>query len=191
MSDVELDNKIRLNQARRDAVKNKLRMSDASSSKKNLYGGKEEGEQAKKYASKLGKVASPIAATKAAKDVVTAPTAFTMMDIPIYGTAFSLALLKDILDLAIGIIPGVVTVIGWCISMAIGLVLLFDGVSGARRKMARNLTKKFLVLIAGTMVESFLFGLNYFPFELATVAIIYWMSLFERKREKRLAAEEG
>ena len=188
MSDLELDNKIRLNQVRRDAVREKLNMSDSHGSKKSLYGGKKENEGAKKYANKLKKIASPIAAAKAAKDIVTAPMEFRVMDVPIYGMALALAGFKDLLDLAIGLTP-IATVIGFCISIAIGLILLFDGVSSSKRMVARNLTKKYLILIAGTMTESFLFGLNLFPFEMATVALIYWMTLRERRKEKRLIEE--
>lgn len=191
MSDVELDNKIRLNQARRDAVREKLSMSDSHGSKKNLYGGKKEKEGAKKYANKLKKIASPIAAAKAAKDIVTAPMEFRVMDVPIYGMAAALALFKDLLDLAmVGSLPGIGTVITWCISISIGLVLMFDGITSTKRRIARNLTKKLLILIAGTIVEGFLFGLNFLPFELLTVGIIYWMTLVDRKKEKRLKKEE-
>ena len=184
MSDLELDNKIRLNQVRRDAVREKLNMSDRHGSNKSLYGGKKENEGAKKYANKLKKIASPIAAAKAAKDIVTAPMEFRVMDVPIYGMALALAGFKDLLDLAIGLTP-IATVIGFCISIAIGLILLFDGVSSSKRMV----TKKYLILIAGTMTESFLFGLNLFPFEMATVALIYWITLLERKKEKRSTEE--
>ncbi|MEF3691940.1 MAG: hypothetical protein V3574_02720 [Candidatus Moraniibacteriota bacterium] len=189
MSDVELDNKIRLNQVRRDAIKERMEKADSHDSKKNLYGDKKEEGRAKKYSDNLKKISSPVSAAKAAKDLLTTPTEIKVMDVAIYGVALALAGFKDLLDLAIGIIPGVVTVIGFCISMAIGLILLFDGVSSSKRRVARNLTKKFLILIAGTMVESFLFGLNLFPFEMATVALIYWMTLRERKKEKRLIEE--
>jgi len=169
----ETDNKIRLNEARRNAVR------------ENLYGGEKEKQEAREYANKIRKINGPIGALKKAKDVMTAPTKFQMTDVPIYGMALALALFKDILDLAIGFMPGLVTIITWCISMAIGLILMFDGVSRGRRMVARNLTKKFLVLIAGTIVEGFLIGLNFFPFEMMTVGIIYWMTLVDRKKATR------
>lgn len=169
MSEVDLENKIRLNQARRGAVRDRANKAD---------GILPDMSSAKKFA----KIATPLGAIKAAKNMVTAPANFQITDIFIYGVAMMLAFFKDLLDLAIGLIPGVVTIIGFFISMAIGALLLFDGVSGAKRKIARNLTKKFLVLIAGTIVESLLIGLNYFPFEMITVAIIYWMTLMGRKK---------
>lgn len=188
MPDVELDNKIRLNQVRRDAVREKLEKNDSLDSNKNLRKGTKEKGLAKKYSNNLKKITSPVAAAKTAKDLLTTPTEIKVMDVPIYGMALALAGFKDLLDLAIGVTP-IATVIGFCISMAIGLVLMFDGVSSSRRMVARNLTKKLLILIAGTMVESFLFGLNLFPFEMATVALIYWITLRERKKEKRLIEE--
>lgn len=189
MSDVELDNKIRLSQARRDAVKNKLNSADGGRSKKSLYGDKEEKAVVKKNTRNLRK--TPMAFAKnIVKDSFTAITAFHLTDIPIYGMALVLAFFKDLLDIAvIGALPVVGTIITWCISISIALVLLFDGVSGSRRRMARGLTKKMLILIAGTMVEGFLFGLNFFPFEMLTVGIIYAMTLLDRKKEKRINNE--
>jgi hypothetical protein len=191
MSDVELDNKIRLNQVRREAVRKKLKASDGNRSKKDLYGGKEEKSAAKKYVKRLNRKFKPMAAAKnTVKDSVMAITAFTITDVPIYGMALILAFFKDLLDLSVvGALPVIGTVITWCISMAIGLLLLFDGVSGAKRKMARRLTKKMLILIAGTMVEGFLFGLNFLPFEMLTVGIIYALTLIDRKKEKRINKE--
>ncbi|MFZ2153963.1 MAG: hypothetical protein WAV16_01915 [Candidatus Moraniibacteriota bacterium] len=199
MSEEEINNKIRLNQARRAAVQERVDKADGITPnmnvdqrlkrKEKLYGKYGEKSNTKDYAKNFTKIASPVAVMKKGVDMVTAPMQFRVMDVPIYGMALALAGFKDLLDLAIGIIPGVVTVIGWCISMAIGFILLFDGVGGAQRKVARNLTKKMLVLLAGTIVESLFFGLNYLPFEMFTVAIIYWMSLLERKRAQRI--EEG
>lgn len=181
----ELSNKIRLNQARRQAVRSRAGRADQSSgrSRKSLYGEKEEAEAAKNKAGASKEKKSPVKVAKKVKDVVTAPLRAEPMDIAIYGAAFVLAAFKDLIDLALGIFPGVITAIGFCVSIAIGFLLLFDGVSGTQRRIARRMTKKFLVLIAGTIVESFLVGLNFLPFEIFTVLIIYWMSLAERKSE--------
>lgn len=196
MSEEEVQNKMRLAQARREAVQNRLDKADGIKSgmsgedkykkREKLYGKEKEGRSSKEYAGKLGKIIAPLAAAKAAKDIVTAPSSFQVMDIPIYGVALILALLKDLLDLVlVGSLPAIGTVITFCISMAIGFVLLFDGVSSSQRKVARKLAKKFLILIAGTMVEGIFFGLNFLPFEALTVGIIYWISLVERKKEVR------
>lgn len=179
MSDTELENKIRLNQARREAEKNKTE----EANKNNASTGRN-------FIRRIG----PMAALNTAKDAMLAFTAFRLTDVFIYGIALILALFKDLLDLAILALPGfgavIVMVITWCISIAIGLLMMFDGVSSAKRKIAGKLVKRMLVLIAGTIVESFLFGLNFFPFEMFTVGVIYFMSLMERKQEKRLNNEQ-
>ncbi len=166
----ELSNKIRLNQAR------------IASSKKENSSKNKEGSSKKETDNKIQKFTSPVAAAKKAKDVITAPTAIKGTDIAIYGIAFSLAALKDLLDLVgIGSLPAIGTVITFCISIAIGFVLLFDNVSVSGRRVVRNSVKKWLVLIAGTIVEGLLFGLNFLPIEFFTVVVIYWMSLVDRK----------
>ncbi len=179
----ELDNKFRLNEARRNSAKKGMQRADGFANKKKLYGKKEEFGVRKKRADKFKGLKQPMAVAKKAKNIATAPTKIQPSDIPIYGTAFMLAGLKDLLDLSfIGSLPAIGTAITFCISIAIGFVLLFDGVSGFQRKVARRMTRRFLVLIAGTMVEGFLFGLNFLPFEMITVGIIYWMSLSDRKK---------
>jgi len=178
----ELDNKIRLDQARRKNIKSVVNKADKDRSKKSLYGGKKEAGEAKKRMHPFKGMRNPLAVAKKVKNMATAPTAITATDFGIYGIAFSLAALKDLLDLiGIGSLPAIGTVITFCVSIAIGFILLFDGVSGSQRKIARRMTRRYLVLIGGTIIESFLFGLNFFPFEVATVAIIYWMSLVDRK----------
>lgn len=182
----ELVNKIRLNEARREAVRNVSNRADANRSKKSLYGGKKEKDEARKRMNPFEGVKNPVAIAKKAKDMATAPTEIQATDFAIYGMAFSLAGLKDLLDLAgIGSLPGIGTAVTFCFSIAIGLILMLDGVSMSQAKVARRMTRRYLTLIAGTMVEGILFGLNLFPFQLATVALIYWMSLTDRKRSQR------
>jgi len=202
MAEEEMNNKIRLNQVRREAVDNRINRADGirntigeeekDKKRRGLYGAENEKMDSKKYSSKFAKIAAPLAVVRKAKDLITAPTEFQIMDVFVYGLAMALAFLKDLLDLAfIGSLPAVGTVITFCVSIAIGFVLLFDGISMSQRRVARRLTKKFLILIAGTIVEGVLFGLNFFPFEMITVAIIYWMALMDRKGSKRLIAEES
>lgn len=183
MSETEDQNKIKLNEARRNAVKKRLDGADGGRSKKSLYGGNKEAQGAKNRMRPAKGMINPLAIAKKAKNIVTAPTEIQVTDLAIYGVALALALFKDILDLVfIGSWPVIGTVITFCVSIAIGCVLLFDGISISQRKMARRMTRRFLVLIAGTMVEGILFGLNFFPFETITVGIIYWMSLVDRKK---------
>jgi hypothetical protein len=181
----EFNNKIRLNEARRSAVKNRIKKADGSRSKESLYGGREEKKTAKNKKNPFKGMKNPIKITKKAKNIATAPTAIMATDIAIYGVAFALAGFKDLLDLAfIGSLPAVGTVVTFCVSIAIGFVLLFDGISSSQRRVARRMTRKFLVLIGGTIIEVILFGLNFLPFEMITVGVIYWMSLADRKANK-------
>lgn len=201
MSEEEMQNKIRLSQARRDAVNSRMNKADGIKSntprdekvkiRDANYGKELASKGAKKYSSNFAKIVAPLVIAKKAKDIVTAPTEIQAMDVPIYGIAFSLALLKDILDLAfIGSLPAIGTVVTFCVSIAIGFVLIFDGISVSQRRVARRMTRRFLILIAGTLAEGILFGLNFFPIETITVAIIYWMALVDRKAEARARAVE-
>ena len=179
----ELDNKIRLDEARRRAVRERMRKADKSRNKKKLYGGEKEEKEAKKIKNDFRNLKNPYSVARKAKGMATAPTKFRGSDVPIYGTAMILAGLKDLLDLSfVGSLPVIGTVITFCVSIAIAFILMFDSNYGLQRKVARRLTKRFLVLIAGTMIEGFLFGLNFFPFEMFTVFIIYWMALADRKK---------
>lgn len=178
----ELDNKFRLDEARRKASREKAQKMDKYNDKESLYGEKEKNVTAKNKVGKFKNSITPMAVIKDAKNFATAPTEIQPSDIPIYGVAFMLAGLKDLLDLSfIGSFPVVGTVVTFCVSIAIGFILMFDGVSNSQRKMVRRLTRKYLVLMAGTIVEGILFGLNFLPFEMLTVGIIYWMSLADRK----------
>jgi hypothetical protein len=104
-----------------------------------------------------------------------------------YIIALIAALLKDALDLAfIGSLPGIGTVITICCSILIFFMMLLSG-SGQRRKMARGMIKKGLLLLGGTIVEMIGFGINFFPIETFTVALVYLMELSERKK----AAQEN
>ncbi len=179
----ELDNKIRLDEARRRAVREKIRKADKNRNKERLYGEEREEKKAREIKNGFRNLKNSYSVLKKTKGVATAPTKFRGSDVPIYGTAMILAGLKDLLDLPlIGSLPAIGTVITFCVSIAIAFILMFDGNYGLQRKVARRLTKRFLVLIAGTMIEGFLFGLNFFPFEMFTVFIIYWMALADRKK---------
>lgn len=202
MPEEEMQNKIKLDQVRRAAVRARMDQADGISPnmsaetkakiRKDKYGGASENKTSKPYSGKFAKIVAPLTIARKAKDTVTAPTEIQAMDIPIYGLAIALALFKDILDLGvIGALPAIGTVITFCVSIAIGFLLLFDGISSSQRKVARRMTRRFLILIAGTLAEGILFGLNFFPVETITVVIIYWMSLMDRKAETRAAKQQG
>jgi hypothetical protein len=102
-------------------------------------------------------------------------------DIP-YIVAFGMAILKDILDLAvIGALPGIGTVLTIIASITIFFMMLLSG-SGSSKKMAGGMIKKGLVLAGGTIFEMVGFGLNFFPMETATVLLVYLMELADRKK---------
>lgn len=86
-----------------------------------------------------------------------------------YMPALAAALLKDVLDLMfIGSFPGLGTIITFCFSILIFFLLMLAG-SGQNY----TLTKKGMLLLAGTAVEGIAFGLNFLPIETITVFLIY------------------
>lgn len=106
-----------------------------------------------------------------------------------YFLAFTLAILKDILDPleVTGIWLIVVFIATLLCSIFIAMMMFISGDS-RRRKVVRSwiaLDKKWVVLILGTIIE-FIPGIDILPIETATVAIIYVLALSDRKQ----AAEE-
>lgn len=99
-------------------------------------------------------------------------------DMP-YVAAFGAAMLKDLLDLpaaATGILP---IIFAMLCSIFIFMMMLVAG-SGGKKKGASALLKKSGVLIGGGVADS-IPGVDFFPIESATVAVIYVMELNERK----------
>lgn len=87
-----------------------------------------------------------------------------------YVPALAVALFKDILDLVlIGSLPGIGTVVTLIFSMLIFMLLML---SGSSHKYPMQ--KKGVMLLLGTLTESFFFGLNFLPIETLTVLAIYW-----------------
>jgi hypothetical protein len=107
-----------------------------------------------------------------------------------YAPAFLAALLKDLLDLVgIGSLPAIGTVLTLCFSLLIFLLLwAFAGTSRKSHGAVRSgVLKSGKVLLAGTIVESLFFGLNFLPIETLTVYIIYRM---DKKRRREAMDEE-
>lgn len=108
----------------------------------------------------------------------------------LYMIALMFAIAKDIVDfVGIGSLPAIGTVISICCSIMIFLLMLLAG-SGGKARFAKKYMNKFIVLIAGTLAEAVLFGLNFLPIETATVIVIYIMVLVERKQEKESEDKE-
>ncbi len=102
----------------------------------------------------------------------------------LYILALFFAIAKDFVDVVgIGSLPALGTVVSICCSIMIFLlILLAEGSS--KRRYVKKTVNKYIVLIGGTLVEAFFFGLNLFPIEAITLIVVYIMVLFERKQEK-------
>lgn len=94
-----------------------------------------------------------------------------------YAPMLLAAVFKDLLDLTfIGALPGIGTVITFCASILIFFLALLRGSFRGRMKY-----KKGMVLIVGTAVEAFGFGLNFLPMETLTVLAMYSVDKAEAK----------
>jgi hypothetical protein len=94
-----------------------------------------------------------------------------------YAPMLMAALFKDLSDLAfIGSLPGVGTVVTFCASILIFFLALLRGSFRGRMKY-----KKGMVLIVGTAVEAFGFGINFLPMETLTVIAMYSVDKAEAK----------
>lgn len=92
-----------------------------------------------------------------------------------YSPIFSVALFKDMLDLAlVGSFPGVGTLVTFCFSLLIFVMLLLTR-SNKKLIDSRFLLRWVVTLILGSMVEGFIFGLNFLPIETITILVIYLM----------------
>jgi hypothetical protein len=108
-------------------------------------------------------------------------------DIPL-ACAFGFAILKDILDLALGftvILPAILSIL--CSIFIFMMMLLSGGIN--KTKMARNILKGS-VLIGGSIIDS-LPGIDFFPFETITVLIVYLLILSERASAERIKEESA
>jgi hypothetical protein len=106
-----------------------------------------------------------------------------------YGIALCLAILKDVSDfVGLGSLPLIGTLITFCVSFTIGLIMFITGSGGkskSAKRIAKALIKRYGTLAAGTAVEMF-FGLNFFPIETFMVIIVFYLTL----QERMLAAKE-
>lgn len=107
-----------------------------------------------------------------------------------YSLVFVIALFKDIMDfVGIGSLPAIGTVITFCLSLLIFLLLL---ITRTNKKLidSRFIIRTGLILLACVLVEGFAFGLNFLPIETATIFIIYFMDkhLSDKQIEKVVEA---
>lgn len=94
-----------------------------------------------------------------------------------------IALFKDLLDLAgIGSLPGIGTIVTFCFTALIWLLLTVFDKSGAKgnAKMVRSL---IIMLIA--LIEGIGFGINFLPIETGTVILLFILAKREWSKEKK------
>lgn len=98
--------------------------------------------------------------------------------------AFALiaAMLKDLSDITLGLIPGVGLVLAFVFGlMATTVIVVCVLVTGSFR--LRSSIKKWLTIGATNLTEM-LFGINFLPIETISVIILFFLTLMERKEEK-------
>lgn len=107
------------------------------------------------------------------------------------------ALLKDILDIAFGVFPGLGTVIsltlGFGFSVIIFLLLsIFDrsgAGSGKNRAIAKQFTRRFITLL-GTLLVDILPIVNFLPVTTLSIIVLYWLAKRDWKRGQRTQEKE-
>lgn len=106
----------------------------------------------------------------------------------LYGIVGMIALLKDLLDLAIGPLLGIVTVVSICLTGLIWLLLLvFDRSGGSANRRAMRQLLRGLILIGVMIIEGIAVGLNYLPIETMTVILLYQMARRAWQKDRREA----
>lgn len=92
-----------------------------------------------------------------------------------YAPVFLIAVLKDLLDfVGIGSLPGIGTIITICCSILIFL-LFFLIKSNSKLMDSKFVMKRGVILLSGTIIEAFGFGINFLPIETMTVGLILFM----------------
>ncbi|MEP7162452.1 MAG: hypothetical protein ABI747_01670 [Candidatus Moraniibacteriota bacterium] len=108
----------------------------------------------------------------------------------LYGAVGLIALLKDSLDFIIGPIPGVVTVVAFCLSFLIWMLLfLFDRSGGASK--ANRVLMQGMVISAVFVFEGVFVVLNYLPVETLSIFLLHSLARQAYKKEQEQAAKEA
>lgn len=98
-----------------------------------------------------------------------------------------IALLKDLLDLVgIGSLPGIGTVVTFCFTFLIWILLAIFDRSSQNTKSNIQLIRG-LVVIAFGLVEAIGFGLNFMPIETAMVIVLYQLARRAYRKAKKEA----
>lgn len=108
-----------------------------------------------------------------------------------YALAFIMAFLKDISDwFIIGSFPLIGTTITILTSIFIGFMMLLANFLEGDRSVFQKTLMRYIALGIGTIIE-FIFALNFFPWQLFTVAFIFFMALAARENQKRVIEQEA
>lgn len=95
-----------------------------------------------------------------------------------YSPMFMLSGLKDVLDwTGIGSLPGIGWVVTICFSVGIFLMLQLSR-TNKHLGDSRFILRRVVILLIGTLVEAFVVGVNFLPFETITVLLIFLMDRF-------------
>ncbi|MEI7891167.1 MAG: hypothetical protein WCI36_04355 [bacterium] len=121
-------------------------------------------------------IATPIGAFSLVKQID------FIADMP-YVAAIGAALLKDGLDLIDAETVVLPIIFGALCSIFIFMMLLLVG-ANEKKKNANAMLKKIGILLGGGIADV-IPGLDYFPIETATVALIYVMELMDRKNSSK------
>lgn len=165
MADFEMNHSERLAEARKSDEK-----ANTENKKVNVNG------SLKDTVGNVAKVLNPVGAVSTLKQIN------FLMDMP-FVAAFGAALLKDLLDSVAG--PTVILAILFSILCSIFIFMMLLLVSANdKRGMAKSLMKRGIILIGGGVIDS-IPGINFLPIESLTVAIIYFLTLVERKNAQK------
>lgn len=102
------------------------------------------------------------------------------------------ALLKDLLDIAFGFLPGLGTAVSLMFGIGFSIIFflllsIFDRSGAGSRKnraVANHLVRRFMVLI-GTLLVDVLPLLNFLPVTTLSIMLLYWLAKREWKKRQR------
>lgn len=103
-----------------------------------------------------------------------------------YLPAGAVGVLKDLLDfILLGSLPVVGTVVTFFASVIIFILTIFAKKNSSVEDMG-FIIKRLLIVLVGFVVEGFVFGVNFFPFETVTVLVIYLMDKYLSQKQVKV-----
>ncbi len=102
------------------------------------------------------------------------------------------ALLKDLLDIAFGFIPGLGTAISLVFGIGFSIIFflllsIFDrsGAGSRKNRAAANLLVRRFIILIGTLLVDILPLLNFLPVTTLSIAFLYWLAKRDWKKRQR------